>query len=88
MRQVNVIIHLDLGDGWTDRDLERFILGAVRPQLAGAVAVDAEVMPGPERPDTVPWPEDVPPAALLDEDVPPVLRPTLRQRLRATGWTV
>jgi hypothetical protein len=84
------MIHLDLDDEWTghDRELERYILDAVRPALAGAVAVDAEIMPEPERPGAVPWPEDVPPAAELDENLPNGLRPTLRERARVTGWHV
>lgn len=80
MRQVSVIIHLDLYDEWADRELEEYMLNAVRLTLAGALAVDVEVMPEPERPAAVPWPEDAPPAAKLDEDVPQALR-------RPTGRT-
>ena len=92
MRQVSVIVHLDLTGETTElteAELERRIRDAV---LAFEFTVaDAEVMPRPGQAPAAPrpsWPENVPARVELDEDVPNALRPTMRDRCRAAGWSV
>ena len=75
MRQVSVLVHLDLrDDDWpaSSREIEDYVCRALR--LCDLEPVDAEVMPEPERPAVVPWPENVPAVVALDENVPQALR--------------
>ena len=89
MRQVSVIVHLDLADTWAgvpDADLEAAILETVRTGARHAwatgqvTAADVEVIHDPPAPAVVPYPvpaEDLPQRFL-----------TARERCRASGWPV